>query len=74
MSHYFHGRLRGADNRPTAGVNAGVLKLEDGRGRVYAANVYRVYSGEEYKIEASLYYLVKLKRSTHPLCRDTSRR
>lgn len=57
-SHYFHGRLRKASDRPTAGAGSGALKLEDERKRVYAANVYRVYSGEEHKIEVSFYYFV----------------
>ena len=51
-SHYFRGRLHKTSNRPASGGTADVWRVEDDRGRVYAAKAFRVtISGEDYKIK-----------------------
>lgn len=73
-SHYFPGGLYKTSNRPTnaTGGTADVWRVEDEQKRVYAAKVFRVYHGEEYKIKARRYF-VKFKPSIHFPSRDTSR-
>ncbi|KAF9789189.1 kinase-like domain-containing protein [Thelephora terrestris] len=65
-SHYFHGRLYKAGNRPVAGGTADVWRVEDDRKRLYAAKVFRVYNGDERKIKRYFKELTVWKRLDHP--------
>ena len=52
-SHYFRGRLFKTSNRPVSGGAADVWRVTDDRKQLFAAKVFRVNQGEEYKVKVS---------------------
>jgi len=59
-SHYFPGKLSKASNRALAGGGtADVWRVTDDRERLYAAKVFRVYQGEDYRIKVSASHQVR---------------
>jgi serine/threonine protein kinase len=65
-SHYFHGRLYKTSNRALSGGSADVWRVEDDRKRLYAAKVFRVCHGEEYKRKRYFKEVTVWKRLNHP--------
>jgi len=71
-SHYFRERLFKTSNRPVSGGSADVWRVTDDRKKLYAAKVFRVNHGEDYKIKVGS-SLIRHDSATHSDSRGTTK-